>query len=38
LIREGLNPRLACDVAIVQPLTDDPVLAEALRDAANLVF
>jgi nitric oxide reductase NorQ protein len=38
LIREGLNPRLACDVAIVQPLTDDLELACALRDVANLVF
>ena len=38
LIRDGLEPRLACDVAIVQPLTDDPTLAEALRDVANLVF
>ncbi len=38
LIRDGLPPRLACDVAIVQPLTDDPSLAEALRDVASLVF
>ena len=38
LIREGLPPRLACDVAIVQPLTDDSALAGALRDVASLVF
>ncbi|MCA9582776.1 MAG: CbbQ/NirQ/NorQ/GpvN family protein, partial [Myxococcales bacterium] len=38
LIRAGLNPRLACEVAIVEPLTDDRVLAEALRDVAALVF
>ncbi len=38
LIRDGLAPRLACQVAIVQPLTDDTTLAEALSDVANMVF
>lgn len=38
LIRRGLPPRLACHVAIVQPLTDDPVTAAALQDLADLVF
>jgi len=38
LIRHGLAPRLACNVAVVQPLTDDPVTAAALQDLADLVF
>ena len=38
LIRRGLPPRLACNVAVVQPLTDDPVTAAALQDLADLVF
>jgi nitric oxide reductase NorQ protein len=38
LIRRGLAPRLACNAAVVQPLTDDPVTAVALQDLADLVF
>ncbi len=38
LMRRGLAPRLACNVAVVQPLTDDPVTAAALQDLADLVF
>lgn len=38
LIREGLAPRLACGVAIVQPLTDDGDTARALSDLADLAF
>jgi nitric oxide reductase NorQ protein len=38
LIRRGLPPRLACNVAVVQPLTDDPVTAAAVQDLADLVF
>lgn len=38
LIRRGLPPRLACNVAVVQPLTDDPVTAVALQDLADLIF
>ncbi|MGF1466761.1 MAG: CbbQ/NirQ/NorQ/GpvN family protein [Sandaracinaceae bacterium] len=38
LMREGLPPRLACDVAVVQPLSDEPALVEALRDLTHLVF
>ena len=38
LMRRGLAPRVACQVAIVQPLTDDPVTAAALQDLADLVF
>jgi len=38
LIRRGLAPRLACNVAVVQPLTDDPATATALQDLADLTF
>ena len=38
LIASGLPPRLACDVAIVQALTDDDDLVTALRDLVALVF
>jgi nitric oxide reductase NorQ protein len=38
LIRRGLAPRLACNVAVVQPLTDDPVTAASLQDLADLIF
>ncbi|MCA9490013.1 MAG: AAA family ATPase [Myxococcales bacterium] len=38
LIASGLSPRLACDVAIVQALTDDDDLVTALRDLVALVF
>jgi nitric oxide reductase NorQ protein len=38
LIAAGMAPRMACDVAIVQPLTDDTDTAQALRDAAALLL
>lgn len=38
LIREGLPPRTACQVAIVQPLSDETDVAQALQDLADLVF
>lgn len=38
LIRSGLPARLACDVAVVQPLTDDAETITALRDLAALIF
>lgn len=38
LIRDGLPARLACNAAIVQPLTDDPDIGRALQDLADLSF
>ncbi|MFN7953715.1 MAG: CbbQ/NirQ/NorQ/GpvN family protein [bacterium] len=38
LIRSGLAARIACDVALIQPLTDDPETVRALRDLASLAF
>lgn len=37
LIACGLPPRLACEVAIVEPLTDDADTATALRDMIALI-
>jgi hypothetical protein len=33
-----VNPRAACRVAIVEPLTDDPPTARAMQDLADLLF
>jgi len=38
LIVKGLEPRLACHVAVIEPLSDDPEVLVPLRDLANLVF
>ena len=38
LIRAGLPPRLACNAAIVQPLSDDAEVLAALEDAVALAF
>lgn len=38
LIVAGLAPRLACETAIVQPLSDDPDVVAALTDAVALAF
>ena len=38
LIRGGIAPREACTTAITAPLSDDPVLAGAMRDLVNAAF
>lgn len=38
LMSAGLPPRMACEVAIVEPLTDDLEVAAALRDVIALIF
>ena len=38
LITSGLPPRMACNAAIVEPLTDDREVAAGLRDLVALVF
>lgn len=38
LMHEGVLPRLACQVGLVRPLTDEPELQEALDDLVALVF
>lgn len=37
-IGAGLPPRQACDVAIAQPLSDDPEVVQSIRDLVALVF
>ncbi len=38
LIGSGVAPRIACQAAIVEPLTDDREIAAGLRDLVSLVF
>ncbi len=38
LIHSGLPKRLAVEVAVLEPLTDDPEILEALKDLANLMI
>lgn len=38
LIHAGLAPRLACDVSIVQPLTDDVDTTNILKDIVSLIM
>jgi nitric oxide reductase NorQ protein len=38
LVAAGVPPRQACDVAIAQPLSDDPDLVRSIRDLVALVF
>lgn len=38
LIKAGLQPRLACDVAIVQPLSDDIDTISTLKDIVSLII
>lgn len=38
MIQAGASPRRACDVAVIQPLTDDGAIAEALSQVVALAF
>lgn len=38
LIAAGLSPRRACDVAIIQPLSDEEDVITALQDLAAMIF
>lgn len=38
LMGRGLSPRLACEAAIVAPLTDDPQMRSALMDVVSAIF
>ncbi|MFW6067472.1 MAG: CbbQ/NirQ/NorQ/GpvN family protein [Myxococcota bacterium] len=37
-MRAGVPARQACDIAIAQPLSDDPEVVQSIRDLAALVF
>lgn len=38
LIQSGMEPRLACDIAIAQPLADEVDLVRGLRELCSLAF
>jgi nitric oxide reductase NorQ protein len=38
LIADGISPRRACDVALVQALSDDADVQAAIRDVVDAVF
>jgi nitric oxide reductase NorQ protein len=38
LVRKGVSPRRACDVALVQAVTDDRDIQDAVRSVAHAVF
>ena len=38
MMAQGVAPRRACDVAIVQAMTDDPLLAKGVRQVVEAVF
>jgi nitric oxide reductase NorQ protein len=38
LVADGITPRRACDVALVQALSDDPDVQGAIRDVVEAVF
>jgi nitric oxide reductase NorQ protein len=38
LVADGISPRRACDVALVQALSDDADVQAAIRDVADAVF
>jgi len=38
LIHSGMAPRMACDTALVEPLSDDTELLRSLRDLVRLAF
>lgn len=38
LIASGVEPRRACDVALVSPLSDEPMLLAAMRDLVEATF
>jgi nitric oxide reductase NorQ protein len=38
LIVSGMAPRRACEAAVVQPLSDDPEIVDALNEAVALAF
>jgi nitric oxide reductase NorQ protein len=38
LIAQGIAPRRACDIAIIQAMTDDALLAKGLRQVVQAIF
>jgi nitric oxide reductase NorQ protein len=38
LIREGVAPATACQVAVAQPITDDAEMQRAIRELVSTIF
>ena len=38
LIRKGIDPRSACEAAVIQPITDDPDMHRSLSEIVNSIF
>ncbi|MBI3609590.1 MAG: CbbQ/NirQ/NorQ/GpvN family protein [Nitrospirae bacterium] len=38
LIRKGIDPRTACEAAVIQPITDDPDMHRSLSEIVNSIF
>jgi nitric oxide reductase NorQ protein len=38
LVASGVEPRRACEVGVIAPLSDDPTLAAAMRDVVQSLF
>jgi nitric oxide reductase NorQ protein len=38
LIRKGIDPRSACEAAVVQPITDDPDMHRSISEIVNSIF
>lgn len=38
LIRKGIPPRIACEAAIVQPITDDPDMHQSMKEIISSIY
>jgi nitric oxide reductase NorQ protein len=38
LIRKGIDPRSACEAAVIQPITDDPDMQRSISEIVNSIF
>jgi nitric oxide reductase NorQ protein len=38
LIRKGIDPRSACEAAVIQPITDDPDMQRSITEIVNSIF
>jgi len=38
LIRKGIEPRVACEAAVAQPITDDPDMHRSIGEIVNSIF
>ena len=38
LIRKGIDPKSACEAAIIQPITDDPDMNRSLSEIVSSIY